>query len=113
MDNTTYCVLNGPRMFPLEKILRTFAKSDGSYVISVFDCCREKMSTNGTRGLQADNIDDRDFTMGATRGGGGGVENIIMTFGCRPSAGVPIKSTIAKNYFKYLRMSAKEVAETD
>ena len=35
-----------------------------------------------------------------------------MTFGCKPAAGVPIKSTIARNYFKYLRMSAKEVQET-
>lgn len=43
MDNTTYCVLNGPRMYPLEKILRSLAKSDGSYVVSVFDCCREKI----------------------------------------------------------------------
>ena len=43
MDNTTYCVLNGKRMYPLEKMLRTIAKQDGSYVMSVFDCCREKL----------------------------------------------------------------------
>lgn len=43
MDNTTYMVLNGPKMYPLEKMLRAFARADGSYVISVFDCCREKL----------------------------------------------------------------------
>ena len=43
MDNCTYCVLNGHRMYPLEKMLRCLAKADGSYVVSVFDCCREKL----------------------------------------------------------------------
>ena len=43
MDNTTHCVVNGARMYPLEKQLRTIAKQDGSYVVAVFDCCREKL----------------------------------------------------------------------
>ena len=44
MDNTTYCVLNATKSYPLEKMLRTIAKQDGSYVMSVFDCCREKLN---------------------------------------------------------------------
>ena len=51
MDNCTYVVLNGKRMYPLEKMLRTLAKADGSYVVAVFDCCREKMPKEATRGL--------------------------------------------------------------
>ena len=43
MDNSTYCVLNEAKMYPLEKMLRCLAKAKGSYVISVFDCCREDM----------------------------------------------------------------------
>ena len=50
MDNTTFMVLNGPRMYPLEKILRSFAKGDGSYVVSLFDCCREKLPAVQSRG---------------------------------------------------------------
>jgi hypothetical protein len=30
-----------------------------------------------------------------------------MTFGCRPSDGVPAKSTIAKAYFRYLKKAAQ------
>ena len=51
MDNCTYAVLNGARMYPLEKMLRSLAKADGSYVVSVFDCCREKLVQNATRGF--------------------------------------------------------------
>ena len=50
MDNSTYCVVNGPRMYPMEKNLRCVAKQDGSYVVAVFDCCREKMSAAPMRG---------------------------------------------------------------
>ena len=60
MDNSTYCVVNGPRMYPLEKNLRAIAKQDGSYVVSVFDCCREKMPAAPMRGggNQAGAMDD-------------------------------------------------------
>lgn len=104
MDNTTYMVLNGKRPYPLEKMLRSFAQSDGSYVISVFDCCREKLPASQTRGLGAsEDFDGGDMFLAAPEDS---QENLIMTFGCRPSAGVPAKSTIAKAYFKYLRHSA-------
>ena len=43
MDNCTYVVLNAKKMYPLEKMLRSLAKADGSYVVSIFDCCREKV----------------------------------------------------------------------
>ena len=38
-------------------------------------------------------------------------ENIIMTFGCQPSSGVPVKSTIARAYFSFLRQQALQDAE--
>ena len=102
MDNTTFMVLNGKRMYPLEKMLRSLAKSDGSYVVSVFDCCREKLPPTATRGLNLGDFDqDLDFVPENCQ------ENLIMTFGCRPSAGVPAKSTIAFQYFKYLTKSAQ------
>ena len=34
-------------------------------------------------------------------------ENLVITYGCQPSDGVPIKSTLAKSYFRWLRKSAK------
>ena len=43
MDNHTQVVLNEKSFYPLEKILRSIAKCEGSYVISLFDCCREKL----------------------------------------------------------------------
>ena len=52
MDNYTYSVLNGGRRYkyPLEKMLRTAAKMNGSYIIAAFDCCREKLSKDLMRG---------------------------------------------------------------
>ena len=109
MDNTTYMVLNGKRFYPLEKMLRSFAQSDGSYVVSVFDCCREKLPPSQTRGLNTTDFDEGDMFLAAPEDS---QENLIMTFGCRPSAGVPAKSTIAKSYFRYLRNSAKPQPDT-
>lgn len=111
MDNTTYCVLNGAKMYPLEKMLRSFAKADGSYILAVFDCCREKLLQAVSRGLGAGQEFDEDSpTLGAPIDC---QENLIMTFGCRPSDGVPAKSTIATNYFKYMRRSANKLPTGD
>ena len=63
MDNNTKIVLNGPRMYPLEKILRGMATGDGSYIVALFDCCREKLSSGATRGggnADDDEADDMD-----------------------------------------------------
>ena len=38
----------------------------------------------------------------------GSQENIIITYGCQPSDGVPQKSSLAKHYFRYLRKSTVE-----
>ena len=34
-------------------------------------------------------------------------ENFIISYGCQPSAGVPVKSTLAMSYFRYLRKQAR------
>ena len=67
MDNCTYAVVNGSRMYPLEKQLRTIAKQDGSYVVSVFDCCREKMQVQAMRGSggAGDDGDDEREVIGS------------------------------------------------
>ena len=47
MDNCTYSIHNRTDRrwkYPLEKQLRTLARADGSYVVAVFDCCRERFS---------------------------------------------------------------------
>lgn len=112
MDNCTYSVLNGARMYPLEKMLRCVAKADGSYVVAVLDCCREKLPKQETRGFNTQAIandgllisDDQEW-IGQPKGS---QENIIITYGCQPSDGVPQKSKLAKSYFRYLRKSAQD-----
>ena len=109
MDNTTFAVLNGKKCYPLERMLRALATAEGSYVCAVFDCCREKMPSSAFRGSgQADGAAELDDDTGINLLGAPAEtqENIIMTFGCRPSAGVPAKSTIARTYFRYLRKAA-------
>ena len=110
MDNFSKIILNGPRMYPLEKILRDISRGRGSYVVALFDCCREKLPVESTRGLGngsiADDVDE-DFLNLTNQ------ENLVITFGCQPSSGVPQKSTIATAYFRYLRqMSNANPART-
>ena len=89
MDNTTKAMLNGKRHYPLEKSLRNLAKCDGSYVMGVFDCCREKLDPNlATRGGGgAMDIDEEDMDDAVNLEDS--QENFIMTYGCQPSSGVP------------------------
>ena len=105
-DNATSMILNGEStMFPIEKMLRVIAGMKGTYVVSLLDCCREKIDLTKWRGtanhadlspdLQAlfaaqDSIQQRHDT------------NLLITYGCPPSMGVPAKSTIAVAYFKFL-----------
>lgn len=125
MDNCTYCVLNEARMYPLEKMLRCLAKAQGSYVIAVFDCCREDFKryqrpakpTRGREGQASTSLAEEDEAAGITaelriiqencdKKQIENHENFIITYGCKPSDGVPAKSTISKNYFRYLHQSA-------
>ena len=81
MDQYTKCVLNGTRMYPLERQLRIIAKANGSYIISVFDCCREIIEKNFQRGMQLpqmmDDDEDDEFEMDDIS-----QHNFIVTFGC-------------------------------
>ena len=84
----------------MEKMLRSLAKADGSYVMALFDCCREKIVSQETRGLGSE--EEEAFIMDIPESH----ENFIITYGCPPSEGVPAKSTIAKAYIKWLKKSA-------
>ena len=81
-------------------MLRSLASKDDTYVMGLFDCCREKlpeemlqkMRNTGLSNLE-DDIDDKKI-------------NIILSFGCPPSDTTPAKSTIAIHYFDHLKMRA-------
>ena len=40
-------------------------------------------------------------------------ENFLITYGCKPTGGVEVKSTIAVNYFAYLKQNSKPIQEND
>lgn len=54
MDTTTKIVLNEEdevfRYFSMEAKLSIAAKYQNTYVVAVFDCCRERLPTEGQRG---------------------------------------------------------------
>jgi hypothetical protein len=84
-------------------MLRSLAKADGSYVIALFDCCRERIIAGATRGV---NVEDDDGLAAASDQIPDSHENFIITYGCPPTEGVPAKSTIAKTYMSYLKKSS-------
>ena len=104
-DNHLLLQLNEIRLYPIEKMLRSIAKADGSYVMALFDCCREKISKKETRGL-TEGGDEEDMFNPTGMVVPESQENFIITYGCPPSEGVPAKSTIAKAYIRYLKKSA-------
>ena len=83
-------------------MLRSLAKAEGTYVIGLFDCCREKMAAATQRGLGGASAGVIDVSGGNAET----QENFILTYGCPPTEGVPAKSTIANAYIKYLKKAA-------
>ena len=114
-DNSTSMILNGEStMFPIEKMLRVIAGMKGTYVVALLDCCREKIDLTKWRGTSnhadlspdleslfaaQDTIQQRHDT------------NLLITYGCPPSQGVPAKSTIAVAYFKFLNGQKNQKGE--
>ena len=82
-DNYSFAMLNEAKLFPLEQQVRVLARMKGSYVIALFDCCREKAKTGLGHGSSSSDQQ----------------EDFIITFGCPPTSTVPARSTIAHEYF--------------
>ena len=91
----TNCYLNDGTHYKLEARLRALATEKYCYVIGVFDCCRERIIKDKNRGVS----EEEEFNNAK--------ENLILSFGCRPTAGVPKKSTLAASYFAYLQDMAR------
>ena len=92
-DAMTLAACNEDKNFPIEKMIRILATIQKSYIVAVFDCCRQKLKQ-------------------ATRGGAEEEEskaeanNLVLTFGCQPDDTVPERSTIAVAFFEKLRSKA-------
>lgn len=96
-DNMSLAACNEKKNYPLEKQLRILATIANSYIVAVFDCCREKLPGQSRGGGD----EDEEVKTQATT-------NLVMTFGCPPSDGVPDKSTIAIAFFDHLRLNADD-----
>ena len=85
-------------LYNLEARLRSLGEMDNSFVIGIFDCCREAYNA----GI---------FPPVATRGGDGNEErdevvetgqNVFLIFGCPSNKGVPATSKIASQFFEVI-----------
>ena len=99
-QNMVSCQLNETQLYPLEHTIRKLSKVKGSYIMTLFDCCRE-MKKETSESAETN-------PLFASIAGRSSEENFIITYGCPITEGVPSKSQIAKAYIKYLKMSAKE-----
>ena len=85
------------RLYKLELMARSSLSSIlGSYVITIFDCCREYMAPPilNTRGLDDDNDDEpvpEKYQHSKT--------NLIIINGCPPNKFVPATSFISRGFF--------------
>ena len=71
-DNYSFALVNDINRpwFPIEQNVRVISKAVGSYIIALFDCCREKIKVPKSN---------------TSASGSTSVENFIMTFGCPPT----------------------------
>ena len=85
-------------LYNLEARLRALSELDNSYVIGIFDCCREAYD---------ESMFPQNLTRGATGIQEGEVEvnrsqNVFLIFGCAANQGVPAQSKIANTFFEML-----------
>ena len=78
-------------LYNLESRLRAMGEEDNSYVIGIFDCCREAYNEEifppvQTRGLDGNEEQDMMVETG---------QNVFLIFGCPSNRGVPATSKIA------------------
>ena len=80
------------RLYGLEAMSRSLSCLEGSYVITIFDCCREYMAPRdtSTRGLN-DQDSVPDIYMSSNT-------NLILVNGCPPNKLVPAYSFIARGF---------------
>ena len=79
-DNTTQLVLNetakGKTFYKMESIARIYSETPNSYVIVVFDCCRENLNNAKYRSGGEDT--EQESNPAAYR-------NLILINGCPPN----------------------------
>ena len=83
------------RFFKLEDFTRILSKIKGSYILTIFDCCREYVPYKdpSTRGLNGDDYDEdpKKYLHSDT--------NYIIVNGCAPNKTVPGYSFISRGFF--------------
>ena len=118
-DNLTYALCNTANrekmFFNLEERVRGLANCDNSYIVGLFDCCRENMDVKGERVKST--IEGRGESVWAGEDvketeeaeTQSKVRNLIMVFGCPPNSQTPANSALTVEFFKHLRMSSDPV----
>ena len=92
--NQSQIVMPDPKskkpLYNLEARLRALGNLDNSFIIGIFDCCRDQLDvsifppeTAATRG----NDDKQDVEVEREKG-----RNVILIFGCPSNKSVPAKS---------------------
>ena len=92
-------------LYNLENRLRALGTLDNSFVIGIFDCCR-------------DAYDESIFPPVANRGGDGNQNKedvalekgreVFLIFGCPSNRGVPAASKIASQFFEIIEQAKAE-----
>ena len=79
-------------LYNLEARLRAMGQEDNSYVIGIFDCCREKYNEANfpKLALRGDGDANEEKEVLVEKG-----QNVFLIFGCPANRGVPATSKIA------------------
>ena len=88
------------QLYPLEAMIRMIGRLPGSFVIGIFDCCREAVTSKTKFRGSSDNEEEEKEPDGK--------DNFILIFGCAPNKKVPQYSFISRAFFKKLRESTYE-----
>ena len=80
-------------------------QEDNSYVIGIFDCCREKYSEAKfpKLALRGDGDANEEKEVLVEKG-----QNVFLIFGCPANRGVPATSKIASQFFDILELARAE-----
>ena len=88
--------------FPLEKKIRDLSEIASTYVVALFDCCREKITVKEVQEGKMVEVEGRggglmeeepDWSVVKTR-------DLMIVFGCPPNSYTPAESPLTVGFFK-------------
>jgi hypothetical protein len=91
-------------LYDLEGRLRSLGSLPGSFVIGIFDCCRDAFDQTIFPPVESRGVGSDKTEYLVEQG-----QNVFLIFGCQPKKGVPAESRIVPQFFEIIEGAKDDI----